>query len=177
MARPSSPPAAAGCLPFLLQAFIDSYGGDTHQLLTELADVISASVAYVDRPTVEVHLQRPSSDQEWTATAQQFMTMAFDDHVGDAGSIRTDWIHNVLAGPAYPVAATPVRRSPDLRRAWHERHPHLSELRLQRHVLSNALADVHRPRRPAGLALRIDKAPGAATARDHPAVPACPTPP
>jgi len=42
------------------------------------------------------------SDQEWTATAQQFVAMAFDDHVGDAGSIRTDWIDNVLARAGVP---------------------------------------------------------------------------
>ena len=86
----------------VLQAFVDSYGGDTHRLLTDLADVIGASIAYVDRPTVEAHLERPLSDREWAATAQRFTAMAFDDHVGDAGSLRTDWIDDVLTGAGVP---------------------------------------------------------------------------
>jgi hypothetical protein len=80
----------------LLQAFVDSYGGDTHRLLTHLADVIGASIAYVDRPTVEAHLERPLSDSEWSAVAAQFTAMAFDEHVGDAGTLRTDWIEDRL---------------------------------------------------------------------------------
>ena len=86
----------------VLQAWVDSYGGDTHRLLTELADVIGASIAYVDRPTVEAHLERLLSDREWAAAAQRFTAMAFDDHVGDAGSLRTDWIEEVLAKAGVP---------------------------------------------------------------------------
>lgn len=85
----------------VLQDLVDSYG-DSHRLLTDLADVIGASIAYVDRPTVEAHLERPLSDQEWAATAQQFTAMALDDHVGDAGSLRTDWIEDVLAKAGVP---------------------------------------------------------------------------
>jgi hypothetical protein len=86
----------------VLQAFVDSYDGATHRLLADLADVIDASIAYVDRPTVEAHLERPLSDWEWAATAQRFTAMAFDDHVGDAGSLRTDWIEDVLAKAGVP---------------------------------------------------------------------------
>ncbi|SFF61734.1 hypothetical protein [Blastococcus tunisiensis] len=86
----------------MLQDLVDCYGGDTHRLLTDLADVIGASIAYVDRPTVEAHLERPLSDREWVAAAQQFTAMAFDDHVGDAGSLRTDWIEDVLARAGVP---------------------------------------------------------------------------
>jgi hypothetical protein len=86
----------------VLQNLVDSYGGDTHRLLTDLADVIGASIAYVDRPTVEAHLERPLSDREWAATAQRFTAMAFDDHVGDAGNLRTDWIEDVLARAGVP---------------------------------------------------------------------------
>ncbi|RBY83260.1 MULTISPECIES: hypothetical protein [Geodermatophilaceae] len=100
----------------MLQDLVDCYSGDTHRLLTDLADVIGASIAYVDRPTVEAHLERPLSDREWAVTAQQFTAMAFDDHVGDAGSLRTDWIEDVLgrAGvpgrghTGQPVAASPL---------------------------------------------------------------------
>lgn len=86
----------------LLEAFVDSYGGEIHRLLSDLADVVGASIAYVDRPTVEAHLERPLSDREWAAAAQQFTAMAFDDHVGDAGSLRTDWIEDVLARAGVP---------------------------------------------------------------------------
>jgi hypothetical protein len=99
----------------VLQAFVDSYGGATHRLLTDLADVIGASIAYVDRPTVEAHLERPLSDRDWAATAQQFTAMAFDDHVGDAGSLRTDWIEDVLAKAGVPGrghTGQPVAASP-----------------------------------------------------------------
>jgi hypothetical protein len=79
-----------------VEALVAAYGGDTHRLLTELADALGASVAYVDRPTVEAHLERPLSDVEWSAVAAQFTAMAFDEHVGDAGTLRTDWIEDRL---------------------------------------------------------------------------------
>jgi hypothetical protein len=77
-------------------ALVAAYGGDTHRLLTDLAGLLEASLAYVDRATVEAHLERPLSDGEWSAIACQFTAMAFDAHVGDAGTIRTDWIDDVL---------------------------------------------------------------------------------
>ena len=52
-------------------------------------------MAYVDRLTVGAHLERPLSDVEWSAIACRFAAMAFDEHVGDAGTIRTDWIDDV----------------------------------------------------------------------------------
>ena len=79
-----------------LQALVAAYGGDIHRLLTDLADLVEASVAYVDRLTVEAHLERPLSDDEWSAVAAQFTAMAFDEHVGDAGTLRTDWIEDRL---------------------------------------------------------------------------------
>ena len=85
-----------------LEALVAAYAGDTHRLLTELADALGASVAYVDRPTVEAHLQRPLSDDEWSAVAAQFTAMAFDDHVGDAGTLRTDWIEDRLHRAGVP---------------------------------------------------------------------------
>ena len=98
----SAPSHVSAACRGVLQAFVDSYGGDTHRLFTDLADVIGASIAYVDRPTVEAHLERPLSDREWAVAALQFTAMAFDDHVGDAGSLRTDWIEDVLARAGLP---------------------------------------------------------------------------
>jgi hypothetical protein len=82
--------------PWALQALLAVYGGDTYRLLTDLADFIEASVAYVDRPTVEAHLERELTEDEWSAVAAQFTAMAFDEHVGDAGTVRTDWIEDRL---------------------------------------------------------------------------------
>ncbi len=97
------PPAADPVVPvgqvvrsWAIEALVAAYAGDTHRLLTELADALGASVAYVDRPTVEAHLERPLSDGEWSAVAAQFTAMAFDEHVGDAGTVRTDWIEDRL---------------------------------------------------------------------------------
>jgi hypothetical protein len=84
------------------EALIAAYRGDTHRLLTDLADHLGASVAYVDRPTIEAHLERPLSAIEWSACASRFTAMAFDDHVGDAGTIRTAWIEDVLLRAGVP---------------------------------------------------------------------------
>jgi hypothetical protein len=78
------------------EALAAAYRGDTYRLLSDLGDHLGASVAYVDRPTIEAHLERPLSDVEWSACAPRFTAMAFDDHVGDAGTMRTDWIEDVL---------------------------------------------------------------------------------
>ena len=87
---------------WVLQALVAAYGGDTFGLLTDLADLVEASVAYVDRPTVEAHLERPLSDDEWSTVAAQFTAMAFDEHVGDAGTVRTDWIDDKLHRAGVP---------------------------------------------------------------------------
>src|SRR3954447_17074204 len=104
-----------------LEALVAAYGGDTYRLLTDLADLLEASIAYVDRPTVEGHLERPLSDGEWSAVASSFTAMAFDEYVGDAGTLRTDWIEDRLrragvpgrtpfATPRSGPARQPVRR-------------------------------------------------------------------
>ena len=85
-----------------VEALVAAYRGDTHRLLTDLADALGASVAYVDRPTVEAHLERPLADDEWSAVAAQFTAMAFDEHVGDAGTLRTDWIEDRLHRAGVP---------------------------------------------------------------------------
>ena len=91
--------------PWALQALVAAYGGDTYRLLTDLADLMEASVAYVDRPTVEAHLERQLTGDEWSAVAAQFTAMAFDEHVGDAGTLRTDWIEDCLHRAGVPGRA------------------------------------------------------------------------
>jgi hypothetical protein len=110
-------PIGQAVRPWALRALIAAYRGDAHRLLTDLADQLEASVAYVDRPTVEAHLERPLSDDDWSAVAAQFTAMAFDEHVGDAGTVRTDWIEDRLhrAGvPGRTLRATgrPGQRQP-----------------------------------------------------------------
>jgi len=98
--------------PWALTALVAAYGGDTYRLLTELADLLEASVAYVDRPPVEAHLERPLSDGEWSAVAAQFSAMAFDEHVGDAGTLRTDWIEDTLRRAGVPGRTPPAPPRP-----------------------------------------------------------------
>jgi hypothetical protein len=85
-----------------VQALIDAYDGNTYRLLCDLADHLGATIAYVDRPTVEAHLERPLSDQEWHATNERFAAMDLDDYVGGHGSFRTDWIEDLLAKAGVP---------------------------------------------------------------------------
>ena len=107
-------PIGQAVRPWALETLVAAYGGDTHRLLTDLADLVEASVAYVDRPTVEAHLERPLSDDEWSAVAAQFTAMAFDEHVGDAGTVRTDWIEDRLhrAGVPGRTLRAPGRSGP-----------------------------------------------------------------
>ena len=85
-----------------LQVVVAAYGRDTHRLLTDLGGLVEASIAYVDRPTVEAHLERPLSDGEWSVVAAQFTAMAFDEHIGNAGTLRTDWIEDLLSRAGVP---------------------------------------------------------------------------
>ena len=98
--------------PWALQVLVAAYGGDTYRLLTDLADLLEASVAYVDRPTVEAHLERPLSDGDWSAVATQFSAMALDEHVGDAGTLRTDWIEDKLRRASVPGRTPPAPPKP-----------------------------------------------------------------
>jgi hypothetical protein len=107
-------PIGQAVRPWALEALVAAYGGDTHRLLTDLADLLEASVAYVDRPTVEAHLERSLSDGDWSAVAASFTAMAFDEHVGDAGTVRTDWIEDLLLRAGVPgrTPAAPPRSDP-----------------------------------------------------------------
>lgn len=102
--------------PWALQVLVASYGPDAYRLLTDLGDLLEASIAYVDRPTVEAHLERALSDADWSTVAAQFTAMAFDEHVGDAGTVRTDWIEDMLRRAGVPGRTPPAtRRSGPLR--------------------------------------------------------------
>lgn len=93
---------------------IAAYDGNTYRLLTDLADRLQLTLAYIDRDTVEAHLERVLSDAEWAAANDQFTALDFDEHVGDHGSFRTDWIETVLdkagvPGYGYTADGTPDR--------------------------------------------------------------------
>jgi hypothetical protein len=81
---------------------VAAYDGNTYRLLRDLGDHLAASLAYVDRPTVEAHVERTLSDAEWAATNDQFTALDFDEHVGDHGSFRTDWIESALEKAGVP---------------------------------------------------------------------------
>ena len=85
-----------------LVELVDAYQGSTYRLLRDLGDHLGASLAYVDRATVEAHLERTLSDAEWAATNDQFTALDFDEHVGDHGSFRTDWIESLLDKAGVP---------------------------------------------------------------------------
>jgi hypothetical protein len=85
-----------------LVELVDAYQGSTYRLLRDLGDHLGASLAYVDRDTVEAHLERTLSDVEWAATNDQFTALDFDEHVGDHGSFRTDWIESLLDKAGVP---------------------------------------------------------------------------
>lgn len=80
----------------------DARAEDAYGRLADLAGLLGASVAYVDRATIEAHLERPLSAAEWTAVARQLRPMAFDEHVGEAGTLRTDWIEDLLSRAGLP---------------------------------------------------------------------------
>ena len=85
-----------------LVELVDAYDGSTYRLLRDLGDHLGLSLAYVDRAIVEAHVERTLSDVEWAATAGQFTALDFDEHVGDHGSFRTDWIETVLDKAGVP---------------------------------------------------------------------------
>lgn len=89
---------------------IAAYDGATYRLLTDLAQALETSVAYVDRLTVEAHVERLLSDTDWSAIASSFTAMAFDEHIGDAGTVRTDWIDNMLLRAGVPGRGPGVSR-------------------------------------------------------------------
>jgi|1186.fasta_scaffold260828_2 hypothetical protein len=81
---------------------VTAYQGHTYRLLRTLADTLQLSLAYVDRATVEAHLERALSDAQWAAANDQFQAMDLDDHVGNQGTFRTDWIETVLEKAGVP---------------------------------------------------------------------------
>lgn len=81
---------------------VTAYGGNTYRLLSDLGDHVGLSLAYVDRLTVEAHLERTLSEAEWAAINEKFTALEFDEHVGDHGSFRTDWIETVLEQASIP---------------------------------------------------------------------------
>jgi len=91
-----------GCRPRAVQALIAAYAGDVHRLLADVAGRLGLSLAYVDRAIIEAHLERDLSEREWAAVSGRLAAMAFDEHVGDHGTFRTDWIEDRLAEAGVP---------------------------------------------------------------------------
>lgn len=85
-----------------LVELVDAYDASTYRLLRGLGDHLGLSLAYVDRDTVDAHVERTLSETEWAAITGQFTALDLDDHVGDYGTFRTDWIETVLDKAGVP---------------------------------------------------------------------------
>lgn len=112
---PRSSRDRSGCaLTALLHAVITAYEAKPHSLLRDLGDHLNLSVAYVDRAIVEAHLGRVLDRSEWAAVCSTFGALDFDDHVGDSGTFRTDWIDALLDKAGVPGRGSPLagRHSP-----------------------------------------------------------------
>lgn len=92
-----TPEAMAEIRRAALSNLIVAYGGSKYRLLVDLGDILGLSVAYVDRQAFEAHIERDLTAGEWSRVNEQFRAMDFDDHVGDTGRCRTEWIDTILA--------------------------------------------------------------------------------
>ncbi len=90
------------CRRRAVQALVAAYAGDVHRLLADVARRLAVSLACVDRAIIEAHLERDLSEREWAAFSGRLTAMAFDEHVGDHGTFRTDWIEDRLAEAGVP---------------------------------------------------------------------------
>ena len=87
-----------------LLELVDAYDANVYCLLRDLADHLHLSLAYVDRTTIDAHLDRRLSDAEWALVCGQFTALDFDDHIGEQGRFRTVWIETILAKAGVPGA-------------------------------------------------------------------------
>lgn len=81
---------------------VDAYDGNVYRLLRDLGDHLDLSLAYVDRATVDAHVERTLTGTEWAAVSGQFSALDFDEHVGEQGTFRTAWIETVLDKAGVP---------------------------------------------------------------------------
>lgn len=97
-----------------LLELVNAYDANVYCLLRDLADHLDLSLAYVDRTTIDAHLDRRLSDAEWALVSGQFAALDFDDHIGEQGRFRTAWIETILAragvpGSGYTADGEPAR--------------------------------------------------------------------
>ena len=85
-----------------LVELVYAYDGSIYRLLRDLGDHLALSLAYVDRDTIQAHVERTLSESEWAAVTGQFTALDLDEHVGDHGTFRTDWIETVLDKAGVP---------------------------------------------------------------------------
>jgi hypothetical protein len=85
-----------------LLELVDAYDANIYCLLRDLADHLHVSLAYVDRTTIDAHLDRRLSEAEWAVISGQFAALDSDDHIGEQGRFRTVWIETILARAGVP---------------------------------------------------------------------------
>jgi len=101
-----------------LAAALAAYDSRSLQLLTDVADRIGISFAYVDRITIEAYLERRLTNDEWDSVNTSFGALDLDDHLPlhDVA----DWIDAVV------VRAEVIgRRDDDLPPAEDEHQVHV----------------------------------------------------
>jgi hypothetical protein len=70
--------------------------GKPHRALRDLARCLNLSLTHVVRAAIECCLERPLNPTE-RARAHPAGRWGLEEHIGDAGTLRTDWIADLLA--------------------------------------------------------------------------------
>lgn len=81
---------------------VDAYDDNVYRLLRDPGDHLNLSLAYVDRATVDAHVERTLTGPEWAAVGGQFSALDFDEHLGEQGTFQTAWIETVLDKAGIP---------------------------------------------------------------------------
>ncbi|MER5638258.1 hypothetical protein ABT095_15015 [Kitasatospora sp. NPDC002227] len=74
----------------------DVYLGDVSAVLIDLAP-LSLAVAYIDRETVELHLERPLPDEEWERVREHLAGTDYDEVVSETADLQDAFIDKAVA--------------------------------------------------------------------------------
>lgn len=85
--------------PYRAQALADFvhdvYLGDVSAALIDLAP-LGLAVAYIDRETVELHLERPLPNEEWERVREHLAGTDYDEVVCESGDLQNDFIDKAV---------------------------------------------------------------------------------
>ncbi|MFJ5120890.1 hypothetical protein [Kitasatospora sp. NPDC088548] len=74
----------------------DVYLGDVSAALIDLAP-LGLAVAYIDRETVELHLERTLTDEEWERVREHLAGTDYDEVVCETADLQSDFIDKAVA--------------------------------------------------------------------------------